>query len=84
MSQDAARHALVLCGIQRHMQALGAYGFLSSIRGKPEFLKYVPPALGLLKYEVTVCQGQFPVLKELVDKLLATRYGPGKSPSSVL
>jgi len=31
------REALILCGIQRHMQALGAYGFLSAIRGKMNF-----------------------------------------------
>ena len=32
----------------RLMQALGAYAFLSGVRGKPRFLKYLPVALGSL------------------------------------
>ncbi len=32
------------CAIQRLMQALGAYGFLGRMRGKPEFLRHVPVA----------------------------------------
>src|SRR5207245_1296610 len=31
--------SLVACRLQRHMQALGAYGFLSEVKGKKYFLK---------------------------------------------
>ena len=76
MTSDKAQQALVLCGMQRHMQALGAYGFLSSIRGKTEFLNYIPPALKLLQEEVSSLKTQFPVLNELVEELtaLTTEY----------
>ncbi|MBA4322677.1 MAG: hypothetical protein C0408_07660, partial [Odoribacter sp.] len=40
---------LLPCRLQRHMQALGAYGFLSSVKGKKYFLKNVPEGLRLLK-----------------------------------
>jgi NDP-sugar pyrophosphorylase family protein/aminoglycoside/choline kinase family phosphotransferase len=71
MTAGEARSALVLCGMQRHMQALGAYGFISSIRGKKEFLQYIPPALNLLAEEVTALQAEFPALNQLVVKLEA-------------
>jgi aminoglycoside/choline kinase family phosphotransferase len=72
MTLDESKNALVLCGIQRHMQALGAYGFISSIREKSEFLEFIPPALQLLSEEVSRVETQFPVLNELVDKLLSS------------
>jgi aminoglycoside/choline kinase family phosphotransferase len=38
-----------LCALQRLMQALGAYGYLGLVKGRAEFLKYVPIALGSLR-----------------------------------
>ena len=38
-----------LCAAQRLMQALGAYGFLSIHRGKPDFRAHVTPALNNLR-----------------------------------
>jgi aminoglycoside/choline kinase family phosphotransferase len=73
MTPDAMKQALILCGLQRHMQALGAYGFLSAIRGKNEFLKYIPPALSFLGEEVSCVEKQFPALNELVEKLLSMK-----------
>lgn len=40
------------CALQRLMQALGAYGFLGIKKNKPEFLNYIPIALGSLKQTV--------------------------------
>jgi len=37
------------CAVQRLMQALGAYGFLSIHRGKSSFRSHVPPALVRLR-----------------------------------
>ncbi|MEI7962675.1 MAG: phosphotransferase [Verrucomicrobiota bacterium] len=37
------------CAVQRLMQALGAYGFLSIHRGKPAFRAHVTPALARLR-----------------------------------
>jgi len=32
------------CARQRLMQALGAYGFLGRVKGKPSFLRHIPVA----------------------------------------
>ena len=37
------------CGIQRLMQALGAYGFLGLVKGNKAFLDHVPAALASLR-----------------------------------
>ena len=41
------------CAVQRLMQALGAYGFLSNDRGKPHFRYHVAPALANLREALT-------------------------------
>lgn len=67
-----ARHfmdTLLHCRLQRHMQALGAYGFLSMAKGKKYFLKYVREALDLLKEETTLAKDEYPALHELVTVL---------------
>jgi hypothetical protein len=61
--------SLILCRLQRHMQALGAYGFLSAVKGKKYFLKHVPEALRLLKAEAVEVRRQYPELARLVAKL---------------
>ena len=63
------RYALLLCRLQRHMQALGAYGFLSLVRGKHYFRKHIPQALAYLAAETEQVCGEFPALHELVTKL---------------
>ena len=50
------RESLLPCRLQRHMQALGAYGFLSRVKGKKYFLKHIPEALRLLKEESSAAQ----------------------------
>ena len=40
---------LRLCAMQRLMQALGAYGFLGLVKGRKQFLKYVPTAVKSLR-----------------------------------
>jgi len=51
------------------MQALGAYGFLASVKGKRYFLKHVPEALRLLKAEVAEARQEYPALARLVGTL---------------
>ncbi len=38
----------LLCGMQRLMQALGAYGFLGLVKGHKHFLEHIPRARQLL------------------------------------
>ncbi|MEM7602684.1 MAG: phosphotransferase, partial [Verrucomicrobiota bacterium] len=44
LSEEQFRERLSQCAMQRLMQALGAYGFLSEVKGKREFLDHVPTA----------------------------------------
>lgn len=61
--------AILPCRLQRHMQALGAYGFLSTVKGKKYFLKYVPEGLRLLKEDVSFSKDEYPELYNLVKEL---------------
>ncbi len=67
--EEGFRQTLIPCRLQRHMQALGAYGFLSAVKGRSYFLKYVPPALRYLKEEVAVVNKEYPLLTRLVSGL---------------
>ncbi|MFA7231766.1 MAG: phosphotransferase, partial [Victivallaceae bacterium] len=42
-------YCLVIAGLQRSMQALGAYGYLGLTAGKKHYLKFIPAGLALLK-----------------------------------
>ncbi|MBL8025634.1 MAG: phosphotransferase [Fibrobacteres bacterium] len=63
------RESLLYCGLQRHMQALGAYGLLSKTKGKEWFVQHIPRALFLLKREADLVKQEFPVLAELIKSL---------------
>jgi aminoglycoside/choline kinase family phosphotransferase len=43
------REIFHLCGIQRLMQALGAYGFLGLVKGNKTFLSHIPAAITSLR-----------------------------------
>ncbi len=61
---------LLSCRLQRHMQALGAYGFLSAVKGKKYFRKYIPEGLRLLKEDLDITNGEYPVLAGLVKRIV--------------
>jgi NDP-sugar pyrophosphorylase family protein/aminoglycoside/choline kinase family phosphotransferase len=63
--------SLLICRMQRHMQALGAYGFLSSVKGRKYFLKYVDRALEYLKEDIVSFEKQYPLLYPLLYRLIA-------------
>jgi NDP-sugar pyrophosphorylase family protein/aminoglycoside/choline kinase family phosphotransferase len=67
--EQAFRETILPCRLQRHMQALGAYGFLSAVKGKKYFLKHVPEALRLLKEETAAAQDEYPALHRLTSCL---------------
>jgi NDP-sugar pyrophosphorylase family protein len=60
-------HTLLPCRLQRHMQALGAYGYLSMVKGKKYFLKHIPEAVRLLKEESALTKDEYPELYRLVS-----------------
>jgi aminoglycoside/choline kinase family phosphotransferase len=61
--------SVIMCRLQRHMQALGAYGFLSAVKGKKYFLKYAPEGIWLLKEDVALVKNDYPVLYGLAMEL---------------
>jgi N-acetylmuramate 1-kinase len=60
-----SRAVFRLCGIQRLMQALGAYGFLGLVKGNKAFLDHIPAALESLRSLV----GEVPELEQLREAL---------------
>jgi NDP-sugar pyrophosphorylase family protein/aminoglycoside/choline kinase family phosphotransferase len=68
-NEQIFRESILPCRLQRHMQALGAYGFLSSVKGKKHFLKYIPEGLRLLREDLFEAKNEYPALDELVKKL---------------
>jgi NDP-sugar pyrophosphorylase family protein/aminoglycoside/choline kinase family phosphotransferase len=66
-SEKIFLNSLLPCRLQRHMQALGAYGFLAEEKGKKYFLKHVPEALRLLKEETAAARNDYPALYGLVS-----------------
>jgi len=64
-----AEEALRICRLQRQMQALGAFGFLSRRKGKAGFARFIRPALGLLAEVLAETPGRWPALSALVASL---------------
>jgi N-acetylmuramate 1-kinase len=69
-SFEAFRHSYALVSLQRLMQALGAYGFLTLVKGKPWFEQWKSPALELLARAVGEVEG-YPRLREVVEEAQA-------------
>ena len=59
---------LRLCGMQRLMQALGAYGFLGLVKGHKHFLRYVPNAVRSLRGVVAKIEN-LQALRELLAQI---------------
>ncbi|MEE9543350.1 MAG: sugar phosphate nucleotidyltransferase [Thermodesulfobacteriota bacterium] len=64
--EDTFRESLLPCRLQRHMQALGAYGFLSLVKGKKYFLKHTTEGFRLLTDEISLSRVEYPELYELI------------------
>ena len=62
------RNTYILTCLQRNMQALGAFSFLSMKKGKKAFRKYIPAGLRLLKQGLSEIN-KFPVLKSLIQNI---------------
>jgi aminoglycoside/choline kinase family phosphotransferase len=68
-SEADFRKSLLPCRLQRHMQALGAYGYLSMEKGKTYFQKHIPQAVEYLKQETTLAKETYPILHALIETL---------------
>lgn len=65
ISPDKFKQVFLYAGLQRNMQALGAFSFLSLVKGKKQFKKYIPSCLKYLKSALSETN-EFPELKNLV------------------
>jgi len=68
------------CRLQRHMQALGAFAFLSGKKGKAYFEKYIPAAIQLLGDAMRPLEATFPSLGSLFGRIRVggrTAFRPG-------
>ena len=66
---DEFAESLIYCRLQRHMQALGAYGFLATVKGKTYFLRHETEGLRLLKEVAELAREEYPVLHHLIANL---------------
>ncbi|HTR44265.1 MAG TPA: phosphotransferase, partial [Thermodesulfovibrionales bacterium] len=67
--EEAFAASLLPCRLQRHMQALGAYAFLSEVKSKKFFLNHVGEGLLLLKDDLSTLGTEYPSLSMLVATL---------------
>ncbi|MBE0425937.1 MAG: phosphotransferase [Nitrospirae bacterium] len=65
----AFSNTILSCRLQRHMQALGAYGFLSIVKSKKYFQKYMPEGMRLLKEDIKYLEEEYPGLFKLIINL---------------
>ena len=64
-----------LCAVARNLQILGAYGFLSRIKGKTQFETYIPVAVKSLVRNLSRAAIDLPGLKTLAHRI-AAHFGP--------
>jgi aminoglycoside/choline kinase family phosphotransferase len=57
---------LAIC---RNLQILGAYGYLTKVKGKDQFARYIPPAVAGLRRRLQARPGAFPRLEQMVESL---------------
>ena len=58
------------CAVTRNLQILGAFGFLSRLKKKTYFEKYIPNAIKTLKYHFSTFQREeFPTLTSIVRQI---------------
>jgi aminoglycoside/choline kinase family phosphotransferase/choline kinase len=68
---DRFRLCFKYCSITRNLQILGAFGYLSRIKGKIFFQKYIPAAVSTLKENFGMLgRDEFPKLKSIIDNIL--------------
>ena len=61
------RHAFRYCALARNLQILGAYGFLTRKKNKPQFSRYIPAALNSLQQNFDhLDQNEFPRLTLII------------------
>jgi aminoglycoside/choline kinase family phosphotransferase/dTDP-glucose pyrophosphorylase len=59
------------CCLTRNLQILGAFGYLTRVKAKPHFEKYIPAAVRALRYNLKAHECKtFPMLNALMDRII--------------
>lgn len=69
VDQTAFREQYYHLALCRNLQILGAFGYLTRVKGKDYFARYIPVALTGLSRRLTERPGKFPLLSRLVAEL---------------
>ncbi len=70
LEPDKFRSCYHYCTLTRNLQILGAFAYLSRVKGKKQFENYIPAALRTLRSNLTVHeQGEFPALGAITQKI---------------
>jgi len=76
---DNFRTCYRYCTLTRNLQILGAYAYLSKIKGKKQFEQYIPAALRTLQSNLTTGDhNEFPRLTTVVEKVYSQLTKTGK------
>jgi Predicted phosphotransferase related to Ser/Thr protein kinases len=68
VDRDHFYEIFILSGLQRNMQALGAFSFLSLVKGKEWFKQYIPAGITYLD-QALQARKDFPVLRAIVKNI---------------
>lgn len=66
---ESFQKGYVYCRLTRNLQMLGAFGFLSHIKGKKQFEAFIPTAVNTLHGNLSMQKHQFPKLAELITTI---------------
>lgn len=66
LTLEELNESLQICKLQRLMQAIGAFCFLSQVKGKRYFLKHIPKGLTLLKEAINHSRQSLPYLYNIM------------------
>lgn len=55
--------------LSRNLQILGAFGYLTKVKEKANFARYIPTAVAGLRQRLAACAGEFPLLEQVVNFL---------------
>ena len=74
IKKDELEESFIICKLQRLMQALGAYSYISYIKGKKFFEKHIPSAIKLLNVTINQTNLNLPILFSTIKKIYQCYY----------
>ncbi|MFZ5568920.1 MAG: sugar phosphate nucleotidyltransferase [Thermodesulfobacteriota bacterium] len=67
---ESFRYGFRACALTRNLQILGAYGFLSRVKGKTDFEQFIPQALKSLHHNLNMpYPPDYPAIRSIVNRI---------------